>query len=109
MKKKAVRKNKPFQARQGDVLFTEDSNAKGTTKLKGRPVFAEGETTGHAHALDTDKADWWKSDGEQMVAPTAPATVVHEEHGPIPLKPGRTYRVRRQSEYSPEEIRRVAD
>lgn len=36
------------------------------------------------------------------------ATFVHQEHGPITLPPG-NYRVQIQREYSPEEIRNVAD
>ncbi len=36
------------------------------------------------------------------------ATFVHEEHGPVTLPPG-DYEVTIQREYSPEEIRNVAD
>lgn len=73
-------------------------------------ILAHGEVTGHHHALEADKADWWKQeDGTQFVVPIKKdATLTHQEHGPIILRK-RPHRVIRQREYTPQEIRNVAD
>lgn len=105
------------QYRQGDVFLiaTTDAVPPGAHRVprdQGRVVLAYGEVTGHAHALlepevelfttTADAADRWLRVGGTG------ATVVHEEHGPITLTPG-VYRVRRQREYTPAEVRLVAD
>ena len=75
----------------------------------GRIILAHGEATGHHHSLKADAADWWKdADGSQFLTVKTATAVVHQEHAPIALAPGR-YRVVRQREYSPSEIRNVAD
>jgi hypothetical protein len=102
------------QYRQGDVLIEKISKTvRKTSKQKRlhRIVLAEGEATGHAHVLNaspTDPADWWKEGDEQFANLSSPAIVVHEEHSSIKMEEG-TYRITRQREYSPEEIRNVAD
>ena len=77
-------------------------------------MLAHGEVTGHAHAIDVAEAE------EFTMAEAAGAvrrflkvfatggTVRHEEHAAIPLPAG-VYEIVQQREYSPEEIRRVAD
>lgn len=99
-------KNKQY--RQGDVLLTETNEKPTGEKQDGKIILAHGEVTGHHHTVECDKADWWKSDGDQFVVIKSKATVTHQEHAPIILR-NRTHKVRRQSEYSPEAIRRVAD
>lgn len=104
--------------RQGDVLIERVSSVpEGAVKQKAsrRIVLALGEATGHHHALEVwdagqeaDPADWWKAGEETYVEVAAPAKVTHQEHATVPLPPG-TYRVTRQREYSPQEVRRVAD
>lgn len=75
----------------------------------GRIILAHGEATGHHHSIDAEAADWWKtSDGKQFVDVHTATRVIHQEHAPIDLLPG-LYRVHRQREYSPEEIRSVTD
>lgn len=98
------------QYRQGDVLITETTINPAGTKQKhgGKIVLAEGESTGHAHTIECKLADWWKADGIQIVALRRAATVSHQEHNPIRLK-ARKHIIRRQSEYSPAEIRSVND
>jgi hypothetical protein len=47
-------------------------------------------------------------DGTRFLEVVEPVALRHEEHAPIDLAPG-VYQVIQQREYSPEEIRRVAD
>ncbi len=80
----------------------------------GRIVLAHGEATGHAHALVDDQAGFFeapattKRPARRYLRLVKGARLFHEEHAPIELPPGQ-YEVRRQREYSPEEIRTVAD
>lgn len=101
-----------MQYRQGDILFeTVEAAPKGKAipRQKGRIVLAEGEVTGHAHVVTAPKIKWIEAtDGERYLNAPMPFTIQHEEHGPITLPAG-AYRVWHQREYSPEEIRRVAD
>jgi hypothetical protein len=105
------------QYRQGDVLIERvDSVPTGAQKQvrSRRIVLAEGEATGHSHTLefgtiDDDPADWWKVGTDEKIVRVGPgARVSHQEHATIPLPPG-IYRVRRQREYTPQEVRNVAD
>lgn len=109
--------------RQGDVLLIAcaaiPDGAKDVTP-KGRIVIAEGEVTGHAHAVypevDQERprakprmpARLWDAGAERFLQVVAPTALKHEEHAPVQLPPG-NYQVVHQREYSPEEIRRVAD
>jgi hypothetical protein len=101
--------------RQGDVLIQRVGKIPGQLKrqkpIGGRIILAYGEVTGHHHSIKADAADWWKRDGdesEQFVTVHEPTEVVHQEHSPIALSPGR-YRVLRQKEYTPAAIVNVAD
>jgi hypothetical protein len=97
--------------RQGDVLIRRIKSLP-TTKAQPRltGILAYGEVTGHAHrvenlqqaeVLEIDKALFLRV-GEEGVR------VVHEEHAPVTLPAG-NYEVEIQREYSPAEIRNVAD
>lgn len=105
-------KRKKWAVRQGDVWIERVSKISGECEkqkpINGKIILAYGEATGHHHAIDADKADWWKQGDEQFVTVHRPTQVVHQEHAPIALPPGR-YRVLRQVEYRPQEIVRVAD
>ena len=104
--------------RQGDVfvLKIEDDSVVLGAQLprdtQGRIVLAHGEVTGHAHAIYTQGAELFRaSDAANngvFLKVVKPVALKHEEHTQIGLPPG-LYRVMRQSEYSPEEIRYVAD
>lgn len=98
------------QYRQGDVLIEQIAEIPSSAKkVKGRVILAEGEATGHAHEIDQDAAEAWKSESETVaVRVKKPSAVKHQEHAPIHLNRG-NYRVTRQREYSPEAIRNVAD
>ena len=96
------------QYRQGDVFIERIEHLPpGLTQVprdRGRLVLAYGEKTGHAHVVkgraellsrhidDPEEDRFLHVEGE--------ATLVHEEHGPIPLPPG-DYRVTLQREYTP--------
>jgi hypothetical protein len=100
--------------RQGDVMIVKvDKIPKKTKKVKRdeqkRIVLAYGEVTGHAHAIFTDAAEMLRTEnGDRYLQITAYAELVHEEHDMCVIPPG-AYRVVQQREYSPEEIRNVAD
>lgn len=127
MGKKTIKQMATFLVRQGDVLIQRIDGAmpklgEPVPRDKGRIVLAYGEVTGHAHAIASREAELFllapdnTSDGDaawraaQRILTIAGkgATLKHEEHAPIKLPPG-NYRVVRQREYSPEELRVVAD
>lgn len=101
--------------RQGDVLITAiDEVPEGlrpVPKDKGRTILAYGEATGHAHSVIGD-VELLESDiaemEERFLRVEQECQVVHDEHDTIKLPAG-DYVVKRQREYSPEEIRTVAD
>ncbi len=101
--------------RQGDVLIERidgiPSEAIPAT-FQPRWILAEGEVTGHTHSVAAENATLLllelDNQMEMYLRVHAQTQVTHQEHGPITLAPG-DYRIGRQREYSPEEIRRVAD
>jgi hypothetical protein len=102
--------------RQGDVLLVRveetgglplEAVPEGMTEPE-RIVLAYGEVTGHAHALSTQFATAYRHGDDRYIVAKEGATLVHEEHSSIVLEPG-VYRVVRQREYSPREVRLVAD
>ena len=102
-----------MQYRQGDVFLQKieklpDGKQEKVPAENGKLVLAHGEATGHHHAVDAHKAVLMLI-GTAMYLRCLKQTVLrHEEHGPVVLPAG-DYLVRRQREYSPEEIRNVAD
>jgi hypothetical protein len=102
-----------MQARQGDVMIesveTLPKGLKKTKRENGRIILAEGETTGHAHAIcEKEVESFVDTNGNLYLAVKKETEVVHEEHSTVTLSIG-YYKVTRQVEYSPEEIRRVQD
>lgn len=102
--------------RQGDVMIRQikqlPPDAKDTTP-DDRIVLAYGEVTGHAHAIAPGQArEFSLADAagavRRFLSVVSEATVRHEEHAPIPLGPG-FFEIIQQREYTPEEIRSVAD
>lgn len=112
--------------RQGDVLLelvkALPKGAKDITPTD-RIVLAHGEVTGHAHAVYPEvvptprasakprtkmPAKLWDAGAERFLQVVEKTALKHEEHAPVPLEPG-IYKVTTQREYSPEEIRKVAD
>jgi hypothetical protein len=98
--------------RQGDLLFKEiKSVPKGDWKKRPTGYIVEGEVTGHVHRIaDLDAAEVLECGEALSLTVTAQGgvAIVHEDHDTLTLPPG-NYEVVRQREYSPEEIRNVAD
>jgi hypothetical protein len=98
------------QYRHGDVLIEEVKELPKVREKLPHTILAHGEMTGHCHRLkETEGADLYAtSEGFHLHVRAKSVTVTHEEHSPITLTTG-YYRVWRQREYSPEEIRVVRD
>lgn len=99
----------------GDVLILRvDSVPQGAKKVEptnGRLILAEGEATGHAHAVSVaDGVELYEKDGTLYLRNDVEATLTHEEHDTQTIAPG-TYEVGGVVEVDPfeGEIRRVAD
>jgi hypothetical protein len=109
---------------QGDLLIERvaDIAPSGTVlapDATGAIVLAEGEVTGHRHAI-YDRVTMFRDDalareipaglyvGHVKVEEGGAALIQHEEHAPINLGEG-TYRVRRQRELEPKDAVLVAD
>lgn len=103
---------------QGDVLLIPiaaiPSGVEPIAPRGGRLVLAEGEATGHHHAVIEREAELFApgeasalADRYLRVGP-AGAVLTHDEHAPIAVPPG-DWAVRPQREYRPQSIQRVAD
>jgi hypothetical protein len=108
---------------QGDLLIerVDDIVPSGTILSPdetGATVVAEGELTGHRHAI-FERVTMFRDDALARDVPGGlyighvkveggPATLRHHEHAPIALGEG-TYRVRRQRELEPRDAAIVAD
>jgi len=106
---------KRFMCRQGDVLVQAVDAIPGDAVEQKRDdgkriVLAYGEVTGHAHAILDRHATLKQTAAGRVFLQILDeaASLVHEEHTAIKLPPG-NYEVLRQREYSPEQIRQVAD
>lgn len=123
----------PWQCRQGDVLLQRIDGASAGAEIPRdagkRIVLAHGEATGHAHVVLDRRASLHELEREDrtpvgdavwsnlvglLKAPKG-ATLKHDcpgqakpDHESIPLPPGE-YAVIQQMQYTPEEIRAVAD
>ena len=93
----------PAQYRQGDVLLCRVSKVHSGSPVPpdagGRLVIAEGEHSGHAHALAPERAQLFRRGRQLRLSVGADGTALsHEEHSPILLPQGH-YLIRRQREY----------
>lgn len=102
--------------RQGDVGIAPakslPANLEAVPRTNGRVVLSQGSATGHAHAISSERAQLFRDPkaGATFLQITGdePVSLDHEEHAAIPLDPG-VYEVIQQREYTPQEIRSVAD
>jgi hypothetical protein len=108
--------NKRVGFQQGDVLIEAVASipdgAAPVAAVNGRIILAEGEHTGHAHAIaDAPGITLVEKDGTLYLrVDGVTATVVHEEHNAQTIPPG-SYKIGRVREVDPFEnaIRYVAD
>ena len=98
------------QYRHGDVLIEEVKSLPKVREKLTHTILAHGEVTGHCHRIkESGEADLYAtSDGFYLHVRADSVSVVHEEHQTISLTRG-FFRVWRQREYSPQEIRVVRD
>jgi hypothetical protein len=99
------------QFRHGDVILQQVAQMPAQADPLPHLILAHGELTGHSHRVTpaTDAKLFRNTElGLVLTVSGSGAQVVHEEHGNIALPVG-IYRVWRQREYSPEEIRIVRD
>lgn len=102
------------QFRQGDVFIErisaipEDAESIPRGPDARGIILALGEATNHAHAIALPEAAFLAKGAERFLRVPKKAYLDHEEHSRIELPRG-LYRVTRQVEYSPEEIRNVQD
>lgn len=93
----------PVHFRQGDVLLVAvEAIPTGATpeRRTGRIVLAEGEATGHAHAIAEPDARAFTHDGQRYLLTRSVAKLLHEEHAPIEVPAG-SWRIVIQREYEP--------
>ena len=95
--------------RQGDVLLMTASIPAGAAKLPHRTL-AHGEVTGHSHRVeDAADVELFEKDGTLYLRVRGEgAAILHQEHGTVTAPPGE-YKVWRQREYTPKEIRIIRD
>lgn len=98
------------QFRHGDLLIQEAEGLPNVREKLTHTILAHGEVTGHSHRIkEFQDADLYSTPEGFYLHVRGPAvSVVHEEHATITLTSG-YYRVWRQREYSPQEIRIVRD
>ena len=96
--------------RHGDILVSDTDVLPDDARRLQHLVLAGGELTGHSHRIaERDAAVLFLSSrGLFLTVTHERATLLHQEHGPITLPRG-TYRVWRQREYAPQDIRFVRD
>ena len=103
--------------RQGDVCLVQvkaiPKDVIVQAPVGNKVILAFGEVTGHHHRfefLDTSHNVklYVGAGGARYLHVTAPAALVHEEHAAALIPVGK-YLLPQQVEYSPKELRRVAD
>jgi len=108
---------------QGDILIEKVAYAKAGAAIgvdpDGAVVLARGEVTNHRHAFYGGGVTMFRDDALARDMPAelyighikvgdGGAELKHEEHATITLPPG-NYRIRRQREWTAENVRIVAD
>ena len=99
------------QQRQGDVLMVPAELPAGAVQVKtqGDVILAYGEVTGHAHRIkESAKVRMWSAGAERFLQVMKTVALTHEEHTTVNIPPG-VYKLPAQVEYTPQELKRVAD
>lgn len=81
------------QLQQGDVLLTKinslpDGEAVKIPRTNRGVVLAEGEVTGHYHAIEDNEAELIQIGDRMLLKLEKQAVLKHDEHGPITVEPG---------------------
>ena len=100
------------QIRQGDILFIKveeaPEDAKPIKRVEGRLIVAEGEATGHHHAIATPDVEMLERDNIRWLVSPEEFVLEHDEHDKVRFDPG-VWQVVYQREYDPRQNRRVLD
>lgn len=96
--------------RQGDVLIQRVEAIPGNLVPLPHVTLAHGEITGHSHRIENPAdVELYEVDGTLYLrVKSTTAALVHQEHATIQIPKG-DYKVWRQREYTPQEIRVVRD
>jgi hypothetical protein len=99
--------------RQGDVLLVRRSakplGAGRLPRENGAVVLAHGEVTGHKHQLRGPQVNYYRDSGHEYISIAGGSEpLVHEEHSALLMPPG-DFELGQQVEFSPAELRNVAD
>lgn len=96
--------------RHGDIIISKIASIPDEAMHKQTSVLAWGEITGHSHRVeDPHTAEIYEIDGAFFIRVIGDeARIIHEEHKPITLLKG-NYKFWFQREYTPREVRRIAD
>ena len=97
--------------RQGDVLMVPAQLPDGAKQIEtsGDVILAYGEVTGHAHRIrESGKVRMWSAGAERFLQVMEAVALTHEEHTALTIPPG-VYKLPQQVEYTPAELKRVAD
>jgi hypothetical protein len=100
--------------RQGDVLLKEINiipTSAIKVKCEDKIILAEGEATGHYHAIKNSPniiMFFDKANNKMYLNILKPVKLEHEEHAVIDIEPS-NYEVIKQREYTPERIVDVRD
>lgn len=95
---------------QGDVLFELVLGIPSSAKVRENRIVAEGEVSGHRHAVVEDESEIFEENGTLYLRVPKETTVTHQEHHPLVLPQG-DYKIRKVREYDHflEEARQVRD
>lgn len=87
------------------------ADAKPVAARNGRYIIAEGEATGHHHAIAEQYGELYETpDGTLWLkVGGAEAPMVHEEHAPVRFKPGSIVRFDQQCQEFAGDVQRVVD
>lgn len=96
--------------RHGDVLIQKVSTIPGSLTPLPHATLAHGEVTGHSHRIENPAdVELFEVDGTLYLrVKSETASLIHQEHATLQIPKG-DYKVWRQREYAPQEIRIVRD
>jgi len=102
--------------RQGDVLLVRVGSIPKDAVLEkptsNKLILAHGEMTGHHHRFEfldiSYNVKLYSKGGARYLEVLSPVALLHEEHAPVTVSKGK-WMLPRQVEYTPAELRNVAD